>query len=470
MQKNMPVKLLFVAICCLMQQRLWAQTNFPLQTSDNRRYLVDNNDKPFPILGRTSWCVITQPEKGYHQYIENTVAHGYNAIEVSILVHWPFVNHPPFNGRNDAPFDKRLDGSPWKGSLVYKDTLAEAPDLTTPNERYWSYVDTFLNFCESKGVVVLMFPAYVGYDGGDQGWMQELLANGPDKVKKYGAWIAERYKNQKNIIWMLLGDQGKFTPKQVEAEASLIAGLKSVPGQQSTHYSAESYSGQNSIDQTDFGHEMNLNGVYTWDSVGIPTLAKMAYSHTPVVPAFLLEEPYDEEGPDGTKYNPHAIQPVRRFQYWGWLGTVGGYMAGNGYIYPFIDPQWQEHLNTKTTLDMSVLNKFIRSIEWWRLVPSGMDGMKNIIVEGEGKDSATNFIASAATKSGDMMIAYVPPAHDGKFKVDMSVMQGKFIAQWMDPSTGEKKMIKNYSSGEFTVPGKNKSGYDDWVLLFTSKK
>jgi hypothetical protein len=119
---------------------------------------------------------------------------------------------------------------------------------------------------------------------------------------------------------------------------------------------------------------------------------------------------------------------------------------------------------------MSVLNKFIRSIEWWRLVPSGMDGMKNIIVKGEGKDSATNFIASAATKSGDMMIAYVPPAHDGKFKVDMSVMQGKFIAQWMDPSTGEKKMIKNYSSGEFTVPGKNKSGYDDWVLLFTSKK
>jgi hypothetical protein len=466
----MRVNLGCLIVCCLLQQFVAAQPEFPLQTSDNRRYLVDADKKPFPILGRTSWCIITQPGQAYHQYIDNTVGHGYNAIEVSILVHWPFVNHPPFNGRNDAPFDKRLDGTPWKGSLVYKDTLAEAPDLTTPNEHYWSFVDTFLNYCESKGVVVLMFPAYVGYDGGDQGWMQELLANGTEKVKKYGAWIAERYKNQKNIIWMLLGDQGKFTPKQVEAEAALIAGLKSVAGQQSTHYSAESYSGQNSIDQTDFGHEMNLNGVYTWDSVGIPTLAKMAYSHTPVIPAFLLEEPYDEEGPDGTKYNPHAIQPVRRFQYWGWLGTTGGYMAGNGYIYPFIDPQWQEHLNTKTTLDMSVLNKFIRSIEWWRLVPSGMDGMKNIIVEGEGKDSATNFIASAATKSGDMMIAYIPPAHDGKFKVDMSVVKGKIIAQWMDPSTGEKKIIKNFSNGEFTVPGKNKSGYDDWLLIITNKK
>lgn len=466
----MRIKICCIVLYCLLQQCLFAQQKFPLRTSENRRYLLDSENKPFPILGRTSWCIITQPEKGYHQYIENTVAHGYNAIEVSILVHWPFVNHPPFNGHNDAPFEKRLDGSAWTGSLVYKDTLAEAPDLTTPNERYWSYVDTFLNYCESKGVVVLMFPAYVGFDGGDQGWMQELLANDADKTKKYGAWIANRYRRQKNIIWMLLGDQGVFTPKQVEAEAALIAGLKSVPDQQSTHYSAESKSGQNSADQSDFGHEMNLNGVYTWDSVGIPTLAKMAYSHQPVIPAFLLEEPYDEEGPDGTKYNPHAIQPVRRFQYWGWLGTTGGYMAGNGYIYPFIDPQWQNHLNTKSTFDMRVLNKLIRSIEWWRLVPSGMDGMKNIIIEGEGKDSATNFIASAATKEGDMVIVYVPPAHDGKFKLDMSMMKGEVTAQWIDPSTGEKKKVKSFANGTFTTPGKNKSGYIDWVLMIRSKK
>jgi hypothetical protein len=466
----MSLKPLCLVIFCLLQQWLFAQTNFPLQTSENRRYLVDKDGKPFPILGRTSWCIITQPEEGYRQYVENTVGHGYNAIEVSILVHWPFVNHPPFNGHHDAPFEKRLDGASWNGSLVYKDTLAEAPDLTTPDERYWSYVDTFLNYCESKGVIVLMFPAYVGWEGGDQGWMQELLANGPERVKQYGAWIAKRYINQKNIVWMLLGDQGKFTPKQVEAEAALIAGLKSVQGQQSSHYSAESFSGQNSVDQKDFGHEMNLNGVYTWDSVGIPTLANMAYSHKPVIPAFLLEEPYDEEGPDGTKYNPHATQPVRRFQYWGWLGTTGGYMAGNGYIYPFIDPKWQEHLNTKATLDMGVLNKFIRSVEWWRLVPSGMDGMTKLIVEGYGKDSANNFIASAGTKAGDIMIAYVPPAHDGKFKVDMNVMKGKVTAQWMDPSTGEKKRAKNKNAdGNFKTPGRNKSGYNDWLLILTAK-
>ena len=460
---------ILIFLICFFQLHLFSQVAFPLKTSENKRHLVDQQDKPFPILGRTAWCIISQPAKGYQQFIENTVSHGYNAIEISVLVHWPFVNHPPFNGNNEAPFDKQLNGMPWKGSLVYKDTLAEAPDLSTPNERYWSFVDTFLNYCESKGVLVLFFPAYVGYDGGDQGWMQELLANGPDRVKQYGTWIAQRYRNQKNLVWMLLGDQGKFTPKQIEAEAALIAGLKSVQGQQSVHYSAESFSGQNSVDQKDFGHEMNLNGVYTWDSIGIATLGRMAYAHTPVTPAFLLEEPYDEEGPDGTKYNPHATQPVRRFQYWGWLTTTGGYVAGNGYIYPFIDPHWQQHLNTQAVLDMERLNSFIRSIEWWKLVPSGMNGMINLIPNGEGKDSSNNFVAAAANPDGSLLLAYIPPAHDGRITVDMRAIKGKYVANWFDPTSGKLKKIKRsaITSGHriFEVPGKNSMGEKDWLLV-----
>lgn len=441
-----------------------AQTKFPVHTSQNKRYLVDDSGKPFPILGRTAWCVLSQPDTGYRHFIENTLSHGYNAIEVAAIFHWPFTNHSPFNGNGDAPFTRRLDGNQWHGSLVYKDTLKEAPDYTTPNEHYWNFVDTFLNYCESKGIVVLLFPSYVGYEGGDQGWMQEMLANGTAKVKQYGAWIANRYRQQKNIVWMLLGDQGKFTPAQVEAEAALIEGLKSVISQQSVHYSAESFSGQNSVDQENFGREMNLNGVYTWDSVGIVTLGRKAYAHKPITPAFLLEEPYDEEGPDGTKYNPHATQPVRRFQWWGWLTTTGGYMAGNGYIYPFITPQWQQHLDSKGATDMAVLNKFIRSIGWWKLVPSGMDGMKELITEGQGSDTATNYIAAAASRNGELLVAYVPPSHGGTFAIDWSAVDKNARAWWLDPSNGKRQRI-NATGKQLTTPGTNASGFRDWVLL-----
>ena len=59
--------------------------------------------------------------------------------------------------------------------------------------------------------MVFFFPAYVGYAGSNQGWMPELVANGAAKSQAYGNWIANRYKNQKNIVWMLLGDMGNFT-------------------------------------------------------------------------------------------------------------------------------------------------------------------------------------------------------------------------------------------------------------------
>jgi hypothetical protein len=448
---------------------------FPLKKSADQRYLVDQNNKPFPILGRTAWFVTSLSASDYHIFIDNTLSHGYNSIEFHVINHDPRGNHPPFNGNGDMPFLKRLDGSDWKGSLVYTDTLAEAPDLTTPNEAYWKYVDTFLNYCESRGLMVFMFPAYVGYANSNQGWMPELVANGAKRSQAYGNWIATRYKNQKNIVWMLLGDMGNFTAAQKEAEGALIKGLKSVEGQ-STEYSAESGPGQSSADQEDFGDEMTLNGAYTWGEKGttdVPTIARIAYSHSPVMPAFLLEEPYDEEGPDGNNVNPNAIQPVRRFQWWGWLGTIGGYIAGNGYIWPFRSPDWKKHMNTQGAFDLERLNKFIKSITWWKLVPSGLDNMKTLITVGANMSTDSDYVAAAATHDGTLLVAYVPPSHKGSITVDMTAMAGGATARWFDPTSGVFIKISgspfvNKGTHKFTPPGKNHVGQSDWVLLLES--
>ena len=223
----MPRHILVSAFLALVFQHALAQVTFPLRISHDKRYLVDQRNKPFPILGRTAWFVISQPEKGYQQFIENTLAHGHNAIEFAVITHWPMGNHAPFNGEGEIPFLKRLDGSDWDGTLKYDSLKRDEPDLTTPNEKYWRFVDKFLAYCEAKGVLVFMFPAYVGWNGGDQGWMKELVANGREKSKAYGAWIANRYKQRKNIVWMLLGDMGKFNDEQaivattVESDGSL---------------------------------------------------------------------------------------------------------------------------------------------------------------------------------------------------------------------------------------------------------
>jgi hypothetical protein len=451
------------------------QPAFPVKISENKRYLVDQQNNPFPILGRTAWFAISLTEDGYKKFLANSIAHGCNAIEVSVMTHWPMGNHAPFNGRGDIPFVKRLNGADWDGRLDYNQISTEAPDLLTPNEKYWSYIDQFLSYCESQGILVFMFPAYVGYDGKEQGWMQELLANGVEKTEAYGAWIANRFSKKKNLVWMLLGDMGKFTPDQINAEAALIRGLKSVHGQ-STEYSAEASSGMNAADQPDFGKEMTLNGSYSWElKVPVPFIARKAYHHSPTMPSFLLEEPYDEEGPDGNNYNPNAIQPVRRFEWWGWLSTIGGYIAGNAYIWQFVDSVWPHHLNTQAALDMSRLNVFIKSISWWELAPSGMNGMKTLIMEKDNMDTSASYVSAAASPKGDLLVAYIPPAHRGGITVDMSIFKEKVYGRWFDPTNGRYSLVSspavnNVGSQIFSPPEKNAAGDRDWVLVLTSKK
>jgi len=453
-----------------------AQTTFPLRISDDKRYLVDQQNKPFPILGRTAWFIISQPEKGYQKFVENTLAHGHNAIEFAVITHWPMGNHAPFNGEGEVPFLKSLNGSDWDGKLKYNSLSLEAPDLTAPNEKYWRFIDKFLEYCEAKGLLVFMFPAYVGYNGEEQGWMKELVANGKEKSMAYGAWIANRYKQRKNIVWMLLGDMGKFNDEQKIAEQALIDGLKSVEGQQSIQYTAESHSGENAADNIQFGHEMTLNGVYTWElKVPVPYLGRKGYTHEPKMPAFLLEEPYDEEGPDGNNYNPNATQPVRRFQWWGWLSTIGGYISGNAYIWQFVDPVWQQHLETKGAQDMIRLNKFIKSLEWWKLVPSGLNGMKNIIADPVNIDTASSYVSAAATRDGSLLVAYIPPAHKGVVKVDLTVLSKPGFVYWFDPTDGRyipvgASPVSNTGIREFTTPGKNHGVESDWVLLVITSR
>ena len=457
-----------------------ASPAFPVKYGANSRYLVDQNNVPFPILGRTAWFITSLSVADYRTFIDDSAARGYTAIEFHVINHDPRGNHPPFNGNGDLPFLNRLDGGAWSGALTYGNgninITTEAPNFTKPNPAYWSLVDGVLAYAESKGILVFMFPAYVGYAGGEQGWMQELVANGPTKAQSYGAWLATRYKNQKNLVWMMGGDMGTpphaFDLAQTSVESALLTGLKSVAGQQSVLFSAEWDSESIATDQTTLGSSMTLNGVYSWTG-DVNSHGRRAYAYTPVRPAFLLEEPYDEEGPDGNGYNPSAIQPVRRFQWWGWLSTIGGYISGNGYVWPFRSDNaavdWRNHLDSPGSRDMARLNAFIGSIAWHKLVPSGLSGMRTLITDGGSSPSAADYVAAAAASDGTLLVAYIPPAHNGAITVDMGAMSGTARARWFDPTsaayTDGETGLANTGTHPFTPPDNNSAGANDWVLV-----
>ena len=154
-----------------------------------------------------------------------------------------------------------------------------------------------------------------------------------------------------------------------------------------------------SVFLSELGCSMTLNGVYS-SGAAVNTHGRRAYGHRPVGPAFLLEEPYDEEGSDGNGINKSATQPVRRFQWWGWLSTIGGYISGNGYVWPFRAPDWRNHLDTQGSRDMARLTAFMVSIPWYSLVPSGLGEMRTLITAGGSAVDASDYVAASATPQG----------------------------------------------------------------------
>ena len=321
--------------------------------------------------------------------------------------------------------------------------------------------------------------------------MHEMVANGSARIQSYGPWIANRYRNQKNLVWMLGGDMQAFDPVQTAVEAALLNGLKGVPEQQSTLFSAEWSSNSISTDQPTLGSEMTLNGAYSW-SGDVSLHGRRAYAYNPIMPAFLLEEPYDQEGPDGNGVNPNAIQPVRRFQWWGWLSTIGGYIAGNGYVWRFrtstlwnslsnvrryilgrgstqsLRSSWLPHLDTQGSLDMARLNRFILSVAWYKLVPSGLNGMRTLITAGGSSADSNDYVAAAAALDGTLAIAYIPPAHSGTIAFDMAALSGPTRARWFDPTSGaylDIGTLPNAGARIFVSPGMNAAGDRDWVLV-----
>jgi hypothetical protein len=53
-------------------------------------------------------------------------------------------------------------------------------DWSVPNEQYFEDADWVIRKAAENGQVVLLAPAYLGYPGTDEGFIDEVMANGPE--------------------------------------------------------------------------------------------------------------------------------------------------------------------------------------------------------------------------------------------------------------------------------------------------
>ncbi len=419
---------------------------FPLKLSADRRYLVDQNDRPFLVIGDSPWSLIVEPAPAQVDlYLEDRAAKGFNSLLINLLEH-KFSSQPP----------NLRDGTP---------PFTTSGDFATPNEPYFRHAEEITRKAAQRGMAVLLCPAYLGYDGGDEGFFQELSRCGPDKVRAYGRYIGKRFRNHPNLIWVAGGD---FTPPPdqrwtVEQVAAGIwdedkAHLMTVHCRRGDS-AATLYGGR---------PWFQLNSVYEYrDDLYAACLEQDA--RVPRWPCFLIESTYEGE---------HKATPdqVRRQAYWPLLDGAFGFFYGNSPLWHFGSRgvydrggDWVAAMNSRGAQDMAHLAAVFRDRPWWLLRP---DRDHKLITAGYGAFGKLDYVAAARTSDGALAIAYLPanaPA-SRELTVDMSQLAGPVTAHWFNPIDG---LLTPVTGSPFANAGSRQiksPDAADWLLVLETQK
>ena len=418
------------------QQAVATAPVYPLKVAAGQRYLVDQTNAPFLIHGEAPWSLIANlTNEEADLYLEDRRQKGFNALMVNLLEH-QFADNAPANVYGAEPF-------------------AVPGDFSTPNEAYFAHADLILQKAAAKGMVVFLTPAYLGYNGGSEGWYQELIDNSPATLFAYGQFLGNRYKGVPNIVWL---DGGDFNPDNPSVVNSIVAGIKSVD---TVHlHTAHVLSGTSPLDVWGSAGWLDVNNVYTYpvNNNGVPVYQQSlaAYARSDWKPFFLAESTYEGE------YDaPQTL--IRQQAYEALLSGAMGDFFGNRPIWLFEDG-WQMALDSRGSRDMARVRPLFAARHWESLVP---DAAHTFVTSGFGADGPSHAVAARAA-DGSWGAAYLPTART--VTVDLGGFSAPVQARWYDPTSGTltnaSGALPNTGSVTLTTPGPNATGTFDWVLVF----
>ena len=430
-------------------QKPWA--NGRLKVSENQRFLQFENGKPFFWLGETPWLMPERLNRDEVEfYLKTCHDAGYNMAQVQVL-----NDVPSYNIYGVPSHDK-------SGKL-----LVSAP------YSYWDHLDYIVDMAAQNDIYVGLVCIWGG-----------LVKAGKmtvEQAKTYGTFLANRYKNRPNIIWMIGGDiQGDI---KAEVWETLATTIKQIDKNHLMTYhprgrytSAKWWSKASWIDFHTFqsGHRRYGQRMGNKD-YPIPDNTEednwmyvdSTWAYKPIKPV-LDDEPIYEEIPQGLH---DASEPlwkacdVRRFAYWSVFAGSCGHTYGHNAIMQFYRPgcqpsyhckkSWTEALNDPGFHQMKYLKHLILAFPYFERVAD------QSIVEDNGKQ----YERLAATRGNDYLLVYNYTSRD--MKIDLRKISGdKKKVWWMNAGTGRLTWLGEYDNKVLTFrPHKTGVGIEDGVLI-----
>jgi hypothetical protein len=424
---------------------------YPLKQSNNKRYLVDQNNSPFLIVGDSAWSlVVNLSEADAAAYFANRQARGFNSVLFSVLV--------------GANVFGRSDASTYDGIIPF----TTPGDLSTPNPAYFQRVEDMINLAAKYGLCVFLVPTET------DGWLSTFENNGAQKCSNYGTYLGNRYKGCPNIVWAHGNDYQTWP----SGDNVLIPLANAIKAADPAHLQTIelNYLNSCSLDDSNWASAIAINWVYTY----FPTYAEelRAYNLPNVMPVMLGEANYEQEHNGNT--DGGSVETLRRQEYWSMLAGTTGQLYGSYWTDRFASG-WQNNLNTPGALQLGYLASLFNSLPWYNLVP---DQSHALVTAGygtfytnlsagtaSGTIPADTYATAALTPDGNLALVYLPTVRT--LTVDMTKLAGSIVARWFDPSNGNYTTVAgsplaNTGKSQFIPPGKTSDGQGDWVLILTN--
>jgi hypothetical protein len=423
-----------------------------LKVSENKRFLVAADGKPFFYLSDTAWELFHRlnREQAEH-YLKDRAGKGFTVIQAVVL----------------AELDGLHDPNPYGQTPLVED------DPLKPNEKYFEHVDWIVNKAAESGLYVGMLPTWG--DKWNNGGKPAIF--NPENAAVYGQWLGKRYKD-KPIIWILGGDRSVETDAQKAIIRAMAKGLRK--GDEGKHLFTFHPPGGNGSstwfqadDWLDFnmrqnGHQAEFTGRYD--------KTRTDYDRTPVKPV-IDGEPIYEDHP--VSFNAKALghsvaADVRRPLYWDLFSGACGHTYGHHSVWqmyargrkPINDPlmTWEEALNQPGAAQMQYGRRLIESRPYLTRIPDD-----SVIVPDKAPTSVpgagTRRFVATRDEKGSYAMVYVPVGRS--FTVAMDKVSGpKVKAWWFNPRDGKATVIgefPNTGRRRFTPPDVGE--LLDWVLV-----
>lgn len=338
---------------------------------------------------------------------------------------------------------------------------------------FWDHIDYVVNLAEQKGMYMAMVPV----------WGSNVRSGrvSLDQATAYATWLAQRYADHPNVIWLNGGDTRGSQQTEIwnaigeqlhQHTSRQLITFHPFGRTQSSGWFHEAkwldfnmfQSGHRRYDQDDtelaYGED---NWRYVRDD----------YALSPIKPT-LDGEPSYEGIPQGLHDPAEPYwddDDVRRYAYWSVFAGGCGFTYGHSAVMQMHRPgdenpsygvreYWTEALDAPGATQMQHLKKLMLSLPYADRVPD-----QSLIASAQGK----RYEYQVATRGQRYALIYT---HTGR---ELSVGMGKIAggevaALWFDPRNGERRPIgifENAGVQVFDPPGQVEAG-NDWVLILES--